>query len=772
MGNLFVNNGGIATNKGGMPNVDLRYGPYASVHAAHTALSDDDVVTVGLTVGIAVDGNIVEYWYQGGTAEANLVPKHQGGGSGFSGDYNDLDNKPSFATVNGQRIDQGGNIAVGGDSYRQEFGDMVAGSLGTTLNQPISFIAQSDHIRSMYPLPADEVVSIVNHDREDWCPGEMTVYYYAWQWRLSQVVTLGRNESFTPSNWTTGFIMLSVAGEDLYPDSYYPLVYFKQSRVNLSGVEFCGRNLYSLFAEHQLMKDPDFTNGSDTIWSKQGGTANEFADGVYDATFCRAMHLSKTGSASAWVGKLPKSGYKPTLTAGHNYMVAWRGRMNSYSREQDNSNMTNQIYETAGLDVLFLAKSVRNTITEVTDGFVNVVDTVYATDSGAKDISIGFTYGQNRNIGTFDAHVDRCDIIDLSDLNKVPTVRELQWAYRVFVMFMLGAPSDEIEALLRQRHMADADIYIPAGQARRVFLNEARKTLDEIGVTGYKYSNPSGTDNGKYGSTADYNRISCDGMARAAVQMAGHPGLLRRLAQRRTTLHALRGTTIVDLPAWANYMGGSERGANADQDADSKALGEAYEIVMGKGGNWGSSRTDSDGSGIVGNTSTAVYLCRSKKYPGRVMVGVVHFEAGDVSPYSDLINVFDQLEGKTGAAEPAALHAAAGYVPDMPSSCRYIDFLEYKKDASVAFNTASMIKFFTAVVIDRWLKPGDVVTYAPDCVLPAGSAISGKQVGDKYLYEELMPAAMMGSDNEMFFAMATEAGRKMVLSRMDSSRID
>lgn len=81
MGNLFVNNGGIATNKGGMPNVDLRYGPYASVHAAHTALSDDDVVTVGLTVGIAVDGNIVEYWYQGGTAEANLVPKHQGGGS-------------------------------------------------------------------------------------------------------------------------------------------------------------------------------------------------------------------------------------------------------------------------------------------------------------------------------------------------------------------------------------------------------------------------------------------------------------------------------------------------------------------------------------------------------------------------------------------------------------------------------------------------------------------------------------------------------------------
>lgn len=764
MGNLFVNNGGIATNKGGMPNVDLRYGPYANVHAAHTALSDDDVVTVGLTVGIAVDGNIVEYWYQGGTAEANLVPKHQGGDSGFSGDYNDLDNKPSFATVNGQRIDQGGNIAVGGTvvtggTKQVAFSDFVQGGFTTAVNDT------AGNMRSMYPLNADEV------EGASCATAQLTVGVFDGSWTRLSNDTVAQGEQWSnPHAAGARYVMLTVGGSTV--PTVTLTVGSHVDLMKLSDVEFCGSNLFALFAEHQLMKDPGFTNGSDTIWSKQGGTANEFANGVYGATFGRAMHLSKTGSASAWVGKLPKSGYKPTLTTGHNYMVAWRGRMNSFSREQDNSNMTNQIYETAGLDVLFLAKSVRNTITEVTDGFVNVVDTVYATDSGAKDISIGFTYGQNRNIGTFDAHVDRCDIIDLSDLYKVPTVRELQWAYRVFVMFMLGAPSDEIEALLRQRHMADADIYIPAGQARRFFLNEARKTLDEIGVTGYKYSNPSGTDNGKYGSTADYNRISCDGMARAAVQMAGHPDLLRRLAQRRTTLHALRGTTIVDLPAWANYMGGSERGANADQDADSKALGEAYEIVMGKGGNWGSSRTDSDGSGIVGNTSTAVYLCRSKKYPGRVMVGVVHFEAGDVSPYSDLINVFDQLEGKTGAAEPAALHAAAGYVPDMPSSCRYIDFLEYKKDASVAFNTASMIKFFTAVVIDRWLKPGDVVTYAPDCVLPGGSAISGKQVGDKYTYEEIMPAAMMGSDNEMFYAMATEAGRKMVLSRMDSSRID
>ena len=114
MGNLSINNGGVATNKGAMPSIDLRYGPYASVHAAHTALSDDDVVTVGLTVGIIDGSNIVEYWYQGGTAEANLVPKHQSSGSSFSGSYNDLTDKPTFKTVGGQTILGSGNIPVSG----------------------------------------------------------------------------------------------------------------------------------------------------------------------------------------------------------------------------------------------------------------------------------------------------------------------------------------------------------------------------------------------------------------------------------------------------------------------------------------------------------------------------------------------------------------------------------------------------------------------------------------------------------------------------------
>lgn len=97
-------------------NNDILYGPYTSVHEAHTSLYALEHNAVGRTVGIIDGNNIIEYWYQGGTAEANLVPKQAQGGSSFSGSYNDLTDKPVFATVGGQRIDQGGNIPIEGGS--------------------------------------------------------------------------------------------------------------------------------------------------------------------------------------------------------------------------------------------------------------------------------------------------------------------------------------------------------------------------------------------------------------------------------------------------------------------------------------------------------------------------------------------------------------------------------------------------------------------------------------------------------------------------------
>jgi hypothetical protein len=52
------------------------FGPYANVAAAHAALSAKGLNTIGRTVGITAPSNmVVEYWYQGGTEQNNLVLK-------------------------------------------------------------------------------------------------------------------------------------------------------------------------------------------------------------------------------------------------------------------------------------------------------------------------------------------------------------------------------------------------------------------------------------------------------------------------------------------------------------------------------------------------------------------------------------------------------------------------------------------------------------------------------------------------------------------------
>lgn len=89
-------------------NNDL-YGPYASVAAAHSALSAKNLNVIGQTVGINAENNtVVEYWYQGGTAQANLVEKEQGGGvEQIQSDWNQtntsakdyIKNKPTIPSV-------------------------------------------------------------------------------------------------------------------------------------------------------------------------------------------------------------------------------------------------------------------------------------------------------------------------------------------------------------------------------------------------------------------------------------------------------------------------------------------------------------------------------------------------------------------------------------------------------------------------------------------------------------------------------------------------
>ena len=60
-----------------VPNIDSKYGPYNSKDAAIAALgmNGQDCICVGLTVGIIENNKIVEYWFQGGTSEENLIKK-------------------------------------------------------------------------------------------------------------------------------------------------------------------------------------------------------------------------------------------------------------------------------------------------------------------------------------------------------------------------------------------------------------------------------------------------------------------------------------------------------------------------------------------------------------------------------------------------------------------------------------------------------------------------------------------------------------------------
>ena len=812
------------TLNGDYPNLDDRYtnngDPYTSVAAATTAMASKmNEYHIGLTVLVfdVQQGwtEAKEYWVQpyddNGNTLYHFVEKQQGGSvpsggigkSSLSAEVQASLDKADTAlqsvkSINGIPLAGTGNITIGeggavvtGGTKQVAFSDFVQGGFTTTVNDT------AGNMRSMYPLNADEV------EGASCATAQLTVGVFDGSWTRLSSDTVAQGEQWSnPHAAGARYVMLTVGGSTV--PTVTLTVGSHVDLVKLSDVEFCGSNLFALFSAKNIAPDPNYLNGSSSIWgtTTHSVATVEWVGGASADTFGKALHIQKSGNIG-FVGKTWTTANYPTLVDGHNYMIAWRGKLVSLDR-QNSANNQNR-FEISGIDILYNAKSGRNTLTQVTEDYVSVVDSAYVAEGSLSwcnnkpSITLGVTYGggssggNGQNVGAINGYIGRYDIIDLYDLSRVPTVRELQWAYQIFIMTLQGKPSKEIRALVQDIRLTD--IYVSEGQARRVYLKEGRRVLGEMGVTEYNYSNPAGTSNSistnnPSDHNGDYDKIGCEGMAKAAVHIAGHPELLRRLAQRSMTLHAMRGKGVVEIPVTANYMGGSERTkywienrqyqVSYNADANTKTLNEAYEIIMCKGGNWGDAQTDS--AGVSGVTATAVCLARSKKYPGKAMVGVVHFST-DVggSVYSDLINVFDQLEEKSGAAEPSATHAGAGYVPDMPESCKYSELLTYTKgDASALFNTASMIKLFSAMVIDCWLKPGDVIEYTPDCKI-GGSAINGssdpalgrlKEVGDKYTYEEIMPAAMMGSDNEMFYAMATAAGKKMVLSRMDSTMID
>ncbi len=81
---MAQNNNELATNitarinvMEAVPNIDINYGPYSSVHEAYTTLEANGAVVLGMTVGIKPnDSNTIqEYWFKSGTTEADLVEK-------------------------------------------------------------------------------------------------------------------------------------------------------------------------------------------------------------------------------------------------------------------------------------------------------------------------------------------------------------------------------------------------------------------------------------------------------------------------------------------------------------------------------------------------------------------------------------------------------------------------------------------------------------------------------------------------------------------------
>lgn len=75
----------IDADNGLKPSLEYTYGPYNSIDEAYNNLINKFGATnipIGLTVGIINGTTITEYWFNGGTAKANLVKKQSSGTGG------------------------------------------------------------------------------------------------------------------------------------------------------------------------------------------------------------------------------------------------------------------------------------------------------------------------------------------------------------------------------------------------------------------------------------------------------------------------------------------------------------------------------------------------------------------------------------------------------------------------------------------------------------------------------------------------------------------
>ncbi len=76
----YIGIGKPVLTRGAKP-ADYKTGPYASTSEALSAVPQS-FRYIGMTVIIVTNNIPVEYWFSGGTADANLVIKSSGGGGG------------------------------------------------------------------------------------------------------------------------------------------------------------------------------------------------------------------------------------------------------------------------------------------------------------------------------------------------------------------------------------------------------------------------------------------------------------------------------------------------------------------------------------------------------------------------------------------------------------------------------------------------------------------------------------------------------------------
>ena len=117
-----------------VPNVDINYGPYASVHEAYETLYNVDAIAVGLTVGVTTADGIQEYWFKNGTTENDLVIKG-------ALDYNLLDNKPK---IGNKTLDSTTTLAQIGAVSATNFASHVDNGV---IHTPFLFSADSERTK-------------------------------------------------------------------------------------------------------------------------------------------------------------------------------------------------------------------------------------------------------------------------------------------------------------------------------------------------------------------------------------------------------------------------------------------------------------------------------------------------------------------------------------------------------------------------------------------------------------------------------------------------